>query len=391
MSKTDSVLEQACEMLLRENSDVDSVARHFGLSREHLSRTLKTYLENRFNLKLNGKPLKLWMKENYIELSGKDVSSESFESDLLDQWSIWLKPSQKGRYSSYLKALWQNCFNRKNLENLNENDMTKFLSWIGEKEVTSSVRRNFLNVLRSWIRFGGCKHPNAHDWLERYLKTNQSGFEKVKKHLRFIANPEFYGKWIQAKTIGKQLCEKYRVDPEEWEFIVDVKTASGIRTGDRRAERELWGTKCGKDSGKSFVYKFGDSIYWHVFAKKRELWDITLLPKELWNRIRTILEKRKEGEYLISTDKKYARIILKEACRKIGIPELTLHDLRHIYATWQVKSGQKLEYLADLNVGWRDVNTLKGIYLEIEGYEEAKPIYEKFSSTYFSQPLLVEA
>jgi len=376
---------RCCEMLLRSNSDVASVARHFGVSREHLSKSLKSWIEERFGVMLNGKRVQNWVRENWYNVVGKEVSYTKFEdSDKVKKWLDWCKPTSRQNYKSFMRKLWINCFNRKNLENLTEDDVSKAINWIRDLNIGTGGKRNYLLTLRSWIRFGGINRPEAKDWLEKYLKTDQSGFEKVKRSIRFIVeDPSFKDRMYKIIEVGKLLSPKYGVNPKDWELIAMLKISVGIRTGDRNKQRELWGLRVGKDMGESYVYRYNGNIYMKIKAKKGEWWDGFLFPERVKALLMEAIETKEEGEFLIKSSLKRVRKVLKESCKIVGVPPLRLHDLRHVYATWYILSGMKMEHLAGINVGWKDLNTLRKIYLEIEGYELAKQSFGEFEKRYF--------
>jgi len=160
-----------------------------------------------------------------------------------------------------------------------------------------------------------------------------------------------------------------------------VKIYTGIRTGSFKEERELWGTKIG--SGKTSISVINSRIIWHVLAKKNEEWDITQYPEIVGQKLKELMALRQHGEPLIKMPIKRAIDLLAQACEKVGIPVMTLHDLRKVYGTWLALSGIEMLVASALNVGWTDLNTMKIHYAHINvlalGQENYAKLLAKFS------------
>ena len=167
-----------------------------------------------------------------------------------------------------------------------------------------------------------------------------------------------------AMALAKDEDEK-----EQIRLILLAKASTGIRTGDRKERRELWGTKYSDETKEtvSYIRIIGNKIYWHVWAKKNEKWNITTdtIPPELDNLLRMRISKLHKGDWLISISSNKALKLLAEACEKVGLPKLTLHDMRKVYVSYLVRSGIPLEVAINFNVGWKDINTAYKHYFHL--------------------------
>ena len=73
---------------------------------------------------------------------------------------------------------------------------------------------------------------------------------------------------------------------------------------------------------------------------------------------------------------------LKQACRKAGVPEITLHSLRHEHATYLVSQGISSMAVAE-RLGHADDSVTRAVYihrLETERARDSKEIAQKIAS-----------
>ena len=153
---------------------------------------------------------------------------------------------------------------------------------------------------------------------------------------------------------------------DEFVLVVWSKTLTGIRTGDREEERELWGTRINQGHTQIAVNSEGHFQSWTVSAKKKERWHFSLIPSKLKELLESHIDKYdlKSGDFLIQElDSHIANVWLKEACKQLQITPLNLHDLRKAYLTGLRLSGIPLEAAIDLMVGWKKIDTAKDHYL----------------------------
>lgn len=268
-----------------------------------------------------------------------------------------------------------------------------------------------LRVAEKFWQFVGRKKPD--DWTEDdlngYLATLSQGkkfaatvsVRAFSKELRDIDNATQGLKGLprmpavlkvkEFPQIFKQLVEKTLemtpIDQKaDMEFILRVKPATGIRTGERETNKGLWGTKIGapykNKYGKngSNVQVVGKTLLWHVLEKMDEEWDINFLTDDLRAYIANFVQRRaSEGrKFLIEglTDMQANRIF-GDACEAIGIERLELHDMRKIYVSFLVRAGIPLEKAISLNVGWKDIATAYKHYLALADLGEKEEEYKR--------------
>jgi integrase len=70
---------------------------------------------------------------------------------------------------------------------------------------------------------------------------------------------------------------------------------------------------------------------------------------------------------LIQLTKKYIRPLWREETSKVGLPPMSLHDLRKVSITYFYAMGIPLEIATSINCGWRDLNTARDYYLQYRG------------------------
>lgn len=178
---------------------------------------------------------------------------------------------------------------------------------------------------------------------------------------------------------ARKISENER-EADEIDLILIIKSQTGIRTGNRRFEQGLWGTKIAEGLSKLEVY--GNDFTWVVSEKKEEVWQIGFKTKKLVEKITNFINKYRlqKGDYLISISEDRANKLLHKACDNLNLSRLNLHDCRKIYVSFLVRSKIHLESAIRLNVGWKDLNTANKHYLMFqplwEELEEQKKRFE---------------
>jgi len=253
--------------------------------------------------------------------------------------------------------------------------LLKALAWIRQNGGASEYE--WLTALRALIRSG----VGNEAWLTKHLSTKRK--RNPPRTLALLHLPAFFTEILPKlfNAISALPIDERKRD--ELLLVVYLKATTGIRTGSRTAERELWGTRL--QAGKTSL-QIGERIDWTVFAKGKEIWHITFLPQKVSELLRKHISKWqiKAGQYLIQSlwfDE--ARLLLKQVCAALNIPPLNLHDLRKVYLTGLCLSGIPLETAVELNVGWKDLNTARKHYLEVKALN-ADAEYAKFSDKFFN-------
>ncbi len=69
---------------------------------------------------------------------------------------------------------------------------------------------------------------------------------------------------------------------------------------------------------------------------------------------------------------------VKPACRRLGIPPVSWHDLRHTYTTWGRRAGVRAESMRD-QLGHSSVKTTLDIYSHVDGQDGVAEAIEAYS------------
>lgn len=305
----------------------------------------------------------------------------------------WLRDQLKGdQFSNHFRRIvriWETVWEKKPLSALTEQD---FLKAKREIEASSLNKFNPILSLRYVIR-GGFGNPG---WLNKFLRTK--GLKGKPRMAPELMIKERFVKVAPTVLSNLYSMGQQNVPVRAYETLVfvtpelaratalafNLKRVSGIRTGDRTTEKELWGTRIGVGQTRILLDSEGRFQLWEVFAKKDEVWTIRkdTIPSGVVKELEDYIRERglKQGDFLLSDKRETIRAVLKEACVRGGLVPLSLHDLRKYYGTALALSGIPLEVAIDLNVGWKNIQTLKDHYLMIKGInaEKEAPKLAKF-------------
>ncbi|MEM3423560.1 MAG: hypothetical protein QXE51_03250 [Nitrososphaeria archaeon] len=202
------------------------------------------------------------------------------------------------------------------------------------------------------------------------------------KSVPIISSPNFPQLWRQLIAEARRNASDER-EADEIELIIVVKSMTGIRTGSRQFEQGLWGTKIAE--GRSKLEIVGDDFVWTVYEKKDEIWDINFKTEQLKAVVVNFVKKYglKKGDWLISISPQRAGFLIKQACEKLNITALTMHDLRRVYVSFLVRAGIPLERAIKLNVGWTDIGTANKHYLQFSSlWEDIEDRRRKFENLF---------
>lgn len=298
----------------------------------------------------------------------------------VEAYKDWMKTKWKTgggeQKLSMVRILWENCF-KKPLESLTEEDIVKSILWIDANRFNS--RFSWRIALRTLIRYGWGNPA----WLERHLSTK--GKKNAPRSIAILSKPAFFEKTLPEIRARAQTIDWLDArQKDELELIFNVKAVTGLRTGHKGEERELWGTRI--SAGKtSLQFANGEFVAWPVHAKMNEQWQISYLPVSVIALLKSHTERYglRQGDFLLQTiTPTQANKALAEICEGLGIEKLRLHDFRKIYLTGLCLSGIPLEIAVDLNVGWKDLNTARKHYLQIKALN-ASSEYAKFTERFF--------
>lgn len=338
-------------------------------------------------------------KRNLIEMA-RDQMTYQATNALLDQeaarrWYSWVQSRVKSTHRNVfhtVEDVWENVWSKKDLRLLNEQDIIDATNYIFQNK-SRSCWFPYIQHLRYLIRFG-LGEPS---WLEKHLCTK--GLKGEARIIPELMHISFFESLLPKMfSLVDQIPDQIQVnkrkntrrwlisdeDREEFKLIFNSKITTGIRTGNRKKETELWGTRI--NAGKTaLTYPFNHVMSWKVLAKRNERWNITHMPQRVKEMLRRHIERHSLGtrDYLIQMPATKANDMLQHLCEQLGISKLTLHDLRKTYITGLCLSGVPLEVAVDLNVGWKDLNTAKKYYLHIKALNAGHE-YQKFESRFFA-------
>ncbi len=297
-------------------------------------------------------------------------------------WAAWLKLQTKEKAATYtenvVRKLWETVWGHKPLSALSETDFMQARSAI---ETEKGIHFNKVMALRYLVRYGFGKP----EYLTKFLRTK--ALKPPPRMPQELTIRELFPKIIPRVKDQLEAMEKDgTLTPdirETSELVIDIKRTTGIRTGERGEERELWGTRIGQGRSAILLDQEGRFLNWQVLGKKSESWSIkreTFAP-QVRERLESYIRARglKQGDWLLHHERDTIARAVKKACKQAGITELELHDFRKMYATGFIFAGVPLEIAVDLNVGWRDINTMKKHYLTIKSLN-AEAEYHKLAA-----------
>mgnify|MGYP000415602967 CR=1 FL=1 len=264
---------------------------------------------------------------------------------------------------------------RKAPHNWTLEDFEKFRKWYMQKrgftDWMDCRMYRLVGALRAFVTRG----LGREDWLKTSALAQPPkcppgefmlSLDEVKEIEKRLNNLEY------LQSIDKKINEDIQ---KELLVIYLAKIFTGIRTGDRKTRKELFGTIVVKDIEKFYakhkntdkmsyiIFKDGEIKRWHVYAKWDTLWEIVVMPKKLVDLLTYICERRADGDYLISKEaRKLAPKVMKRIYQDLGVVyeygyKKPLHALRKVYIQLLVLSGIPLQDAVSVNVGWKDVNT----------------------------------
>lgn len=283
-----------------------------------------------------------------------------------------------------VKTCWEDCFDRKNLTLLTDQDMVKFVNWADALPGSQDKRRSYFQAMRYLLRFG--IPSGKFEWLSKYLTIKgRKGDPRMPPELKtkevFVTvMPRLYDALSQMEKNNEKVPKSnlYVADVCDTQHLVlRLKSVLQARTGLRAEQREVWGTVINNPSntGSSLLLsQEGKVLHWTVKCKGRETWEI---PREafetdpqLCDQVETYIRKHqlKTGDFLIcNLEAKDSRKILKRQAELAGLSHFILHDMRKVSATTCALAGMTLEQIANFGVGWKDTATLMKHYISIKG------------------------
>ena len=250
-------------------------------------------------------------------------------------WNMWGKPS-------LVKVMNPD-------DPLGDQLCVKFLTVFDDPD-RSRDRKKLIRPLFKFLRRG--------DLNDNYMSMTQSRDPRSVERIPEINDPGFPLKFTEC------LNEMEKIDPN-FARAIRFKLCTQMRTGNRKAERGLFGIRKGTEA-KSYAY-FGsaDNYQIHVLEKMGEEWDIGWLPSEVKAEVFELWKTKEVGDPLWNMQSKNLLKAWGDITERIVGRRLNLHHLRKISLTWFYVCGLRLEIATRLNVGWKDLSTADRHYMDI--------------------------
>lgn len=302
----------------------------------------------------------------------------------IQKWIGWMKSRYKNdealHYISTAERFWIEVLQKKSFDLLTEEDIVNGATWA--KQQTNGSRNKTMLVIRALIR----GQYGKHEWLVRHLSTK--GLKTKAAIPPELISPETFREVLPRLFHGlDKLVNDGSATAEEIEtmrMVIMLKASLGPRTGNPKEEREVWGCKVNSGKSNLQIDQNGKIVSWTFFAKGGFTWGPIperMIDPTLKARVEEYVRKHdiKAGDFLVQnmTDDR-ARILLKAGCKIAGLSKFRLHDFRKMFATAGILGGVPMEVMADLGVGWKDLDTLKEFYVTIKSLNAAAE-YDKIS------------
>lgn len=317
------------------------IAKHLNCSERQVARMYKEFVDAE----------KLEDTRNKKE---PDIVALDFDEECMRAQSIsfekWLhnkmQPKGARRIFNFCKNVWYEIWDRPSLIRASDRDdplsdqlAQQFLTEFKEDKARIRERKKLIRQLFTFLDREGIN--------KKHLTMKDTTDPRPVKRIPELELPDFPLGFVDALTEierehGRVVCT-----------LIMFKLCTQMRTGDRKAETELFGLQYGH--GTSYVLLQGDIVRGSVLAKRSERWGLSWLPREVRERVKELGLTR--GENVVSVSKRKLRKIWKTASNKhIGVA-MDLHDLRKVSLTWFYVMGIRLEVAVNINVGWLDLST----------------------------------
>jgi len=300
---------------------------------------------------------------------GNDFDAECYRTTGLS-FRDWLQTKFSSKSTAntcfnFTRRCWQTeaIFNRCSIvrladrsDRLADQMAVKWLNVFGEDK--ERIRRR-KKMIRFFFRFIGRGDIN-----DRHFTMKRSSDPVAIRELpeiTLLSFPEKLEACIEAMA---------KINPA-YEALLKTKLTFMARTGNTDTERGIFGLK--KGEGKSWIVMERDEdggldIRGRILDKGRITWDINRLPDAVADLIFEVYAEREIGDPIFDPDmKRQINKDFSKVSKAILGRKWKLHDLRKVSATWYFALDVPLEILAMINVGWRDLNTIKMHYLQLRG------------------------
>lgn len=301
------------------------------------------------------------LRSFYTELSLQNIKTV-FNHLKIKDWSVDLLQLEKYIEESKIKAV-QNSHLIKELPDISTSDLQKFRKWLYQKRLSENTVNTYVDVTTTFIKYALFKKTNifssklveafSYDYI---FKPNKS----VSYQNQFISGVKKYFEYkgyaydeIHIERPRKEKKLPVVLSTQEVKAIFNTITnlkhkallsllySAGLRIGeainleitDIDSHRMLIHVKQAK--GKKDRY----TLLSHAFVKILREYYIAYKPKKY------LFEGQKGGKYSNTSAQKVLKIALVKANIQKNI---TLHSLRHSFATHLLEKGTDIRYIQEL-------------------------------------------
>lgn len=258
----------------------------------------------------------------------------------------------------YDPKIWDQCSLARVADRTDQLGDQVAIAWLNVFNEDKKRIRDRKKIIRFLFRFLGRSDIN-----DKHLTMKQSRDPVQKREIPEITQTSFPAKFDACiKMMGD-------INPE-YATTIRTKVVTMLRSGNPEAERGIYGLK--KLDGKCWISmeQAPDGLQYQgkLFDKGSISWALNRLTDSVAAEVFKIYERRETGETIFVSEEQ--DLIVKkwgEITKKVLGRKWKLHDLRKVSATWYFALDVPLEILAMINVGWRDLNTIKDHYLQLRG------------------------
>ena len=291
-----------------------------------------------------------------------------------DEKKAYVKPAS---YSSYMLLLNKHLLPafEKNTH-IEESDVQRYILGKFDEGLSKNSIQHTISVLRMVLHFGArnklCESPV---WTVRYpVSTDRTGPEvmaikdqrKLMKYVRDNRTPNNFGILLCLYT-GLRIGELCAL---QWK---DLDMKNGTISVTKTIQR-IYDSNGGKGSSAIVIGA----------PKTRTSWREIPMPNELIAIIKSINTPHAPDNYIISNssfpvEPRTYRIFFHRLIRRIGMPDMKFHCLRHSFATRCIESGCDYKTVSVL-LGHSTIATTLNLYVH-PGLEQKKKCMYKMSQS----------
>lgn len=353
---------------ISQRKDGYYLARYTSITGERIQKLFKKYHECR-----------LWYSNAILEDSS--VNRNISRNITVDGWySHWEKMKEDTvlentleSYKAYYKKHIKPILGQKKLSEVKTNDCQNVLSAMAKKDYKSSTIRDIRNVMRNMFEYAvqcdvmnknPCSYMIKTDIGKKTIPRKALSKEEHKKFLMY-ANASIYGNVYKfALQTGLRCGEIIGLQWNDINFEEGYIYVS--RTAHYDSEKKLWyygdtKTACGN----------------RTVPLTSEARRILLEQKENNKKIGMINIRYKNTVFLtkkgVPAIRQQYDLSIKVVCKRAGIRDISMHILRHTFATRCAENGMSPKTLQTI-MGHSDISVTMNIYVDITNEQKIKEV-----------------